>query len=171
MKNIYNFLKIKLCYRTYWKQWLTLLLILLFIPLVSCDLENNNESTFHENELVSMVYMQSNNKSEDEIDKFSKYYQSRMNELEPDVLSWKFFRAANGKIILLERYKDEAAIFNHIDNVSDGKPMENDFIKFLDHFKVDSIEYYGQTSQEFKNTIESFGFPVSYKKIISGYSK
>ena len=49
--------------------------------------------------------------------------------------------------------------------------FENDFIKFLDHFKVDSIEYYGQTSQEFKNTIESFGFPVSYKKIISGYSK
>ena len=134
-------------------------------------LPNPNASNADNASSLIVLSILSNNKSEDEIDKFSKYYQSRMNELEPDVLSWKFFRAANGKIILLERYKDEAAIFNHIDNVSDGKPMENDFIKFLDHFKVDSIEYYGQTSQEFKNTIESFGFPVSYKKIISGYSK
>mgnify|MGYP003323322800 FL=1 len=49
--------------------------------------------------------------------------------------------------------------------------MENDFIKFLDHFQVDSIQYFGKTSQKFKDTIESFGFPVSYKTLISGYSK
>ena len=49
--------------------------------------------------------------------------------------------------------------------------MEKDFIKFLDHFQVDSIQYFGKTSQNFKDTIESFGFPISYKTLISGYSK
>ena len=35
MKKFYNFLKVKLCYRTYWKQWLAFLTLLLFIILVS----------------------------------------------------------------------------------------------------------------------------------------
>ena len=148
-----------------------------FVFLIfSCDLNpdnnvENDKDIYHDDELISMVYMTSNNKTKSEIDKFSEYYQNRMNDLEPDVLSWKFFNSSEGKIILLERYKDEAAIFNHINNVSEGNPMEKDFIKFLDHFQVDSIQYFGKTSQNFKDTIESFGFPVSYKTLISGYSK
>ena len=32
MKKLYNFLKIKLCYKTYWKQWIAFLtLLILFI--------------------------------------------------------------------------------------------------------------------------------------------
>ena len=148
-----------------------------FVFLIfSCELNTNNtvendKYIYHDNELISMVYMTSNNKTKSEIDKFSEYYQNRMNDLEPDVFSWKFFNSSEGKIILLERYKDEAAIFNHINNVSEGNPMENDFIKFLDHFQIDSIQYFGKTSQNFKDTIESFGFPISYKTLISGYSK
>ena len=111
------------------------------------------------------------NNNKKEIDDFSDYYQKRMNELEPNVLSWKFFKSQNGQIILLERYINEEAIFNHIENVSEGNPMEQDFIKFLDHFLIDSIEYYGKTSQDFKDTIETFGFPISYKELISGFSK
>ena len=34
MKKLYNFLKVKLCYRTYWKQWLAFLTLLLLIILV-----------------------------------------------------------------------------------------------------------------------------------------
>lgn len=148
-----------------------------FVFLIfSCDLNpdnnvENDKDIYHDDELISMVYMTSNNKTKSEIDKFSEYYQNRMNDLEPDVLSWKFFNSDEGKIILLERYKDEAAIFNHINNVSEGNPMEKDFIKFLNHFQVDSIQYFGKTSQNFKDTIESFGFPISYKTLISGYSK
>ena len=148
-----------------------------FVFLIfSCELNTNNtvendKYIYHDDELISMVYMTSNNKTKSEIDKFSEYYQNRMNDLEPDVFSWKFFNSSEGKIILLERYKDEAAIFNHINNVSEGNPMENDFIKFLDHFQIDSIQYFGKTSQNFKDTIESFGFPISYKTLISGYSK
>ena len=35
MKKLYNFLKVKLCYRTYWKQWLAFLGLLLLIILQS----------------------------------------------------------------------------------------------------------------------------------------
>lgn len=35
MKRIYNFLKIKLCYRTYWKQWLAFFSLMVVIILVS----------------------------------------------------------------------------------------------------------------------------------------
>ena len=35
MKKLYNFLKVKLCYRTYWKQWLAFLALLLLIILQS----------------------------------------------------------------------------------------------------------------------------------------
>ncbi|MAR62886.1 MAG: hypothetical protein CMC45_03360 [Flavobacteriaceae bacterium] len=156
------------------KKILMTTILIFIIALYSCDSnssKNISDSVFHNNELISMVYMKSNNKTEKEIDDFSDYYQKRMNELEPNVLSWKFFKSQNGQITLLERYIDEAAIFNHIENVSEGKPMEQDFIKFLDHFLIDSIEYYGKTSQDFKDTIETFGFPISYKELISGFSK
>ncbi len=156
------------------KKILMTTILIFIIGLNSCDSnssKNISDSVFHNNELISMVYMKSNNKTEKEIDDFSDYYQKRMNELEPNVLSWKFFKSQNGQIILLERYIDEGAIFNHIENVSEGKPMEQDFIKFLDHFLIDSIEYYGKTSQDFKDTIETFGFPISYKELISGFSK
>mgnify|MGYP001173056836 CR=1 FL=1 len=33
MKSICNFLKVKLCYRTYWKQWLVFFFIVLIIIL------------------------------------------------------------------------------------------------------------------------------------------
>ena len=145
--------------------------ILLIIFFVSCNDSDVTTQEFHENEIVSMVYMKSNKKSNIEIDKFSEYYQNRIKELEPNVLSWKFFRSQSGDITLLERYKNEAAIFNHIDNVSDGNPMEYDFVNFMDHFVIDSIEYYGSTSQDFKTTIESFGFPIIYKDLISGFTK
>ena len=35
MKKLYNFLKVKLCYRTYWKQWLALLTLLFLFILQS----------------------------------------------------------------------------------------------------------------------------------------
>jgi len=35
MKKLYNLLKVKLCYKTYWKQWLAFLTLLLVIILAS----------------------------------------------------------------------------------------------------------------------------------------
>ena len=35
MKQIYNFFKVKMCYRTYWKQWLAFFALILILVLFS----------------------------------------------------------------------------------------------------------------------------------------
>ena len=40
MKKLYNFLKVKLCYRTYWKQWLSFLFLCIFVFTCSSDDED-----------------------------------------------------------------------------------------------------------------------------------
>lgn len=141
--------------------------------LFSCKTiqEEKPETDFLENEIISLVYMTPNNKTLKEIDDFSEYYQNRMKELEPDVLSWKFLRSVNNKIILIERYKNEGAIFNHINNVSSEGILEKDFGQFMDHFVIDSITYYGDLTNEFKSTISEFGMKTIYFENISGFSK
>ena len=43
ISSLYNFFKIKFCYRTYWKQWVVFLIILSgFIFLISCDNETDD---------------------------------------------------------------------------------------------------------------------------------
>ena len=133
--------------------------------------EERPEIDFLENEIISLVYMTPNNKTLKEIDDFSEYYQNRMKELEPDVLSWKFLRSVNNKVILIERYKNEGAIFNHIKNVSPEGILEKDFGQFMDHFVIDSITYYGDLTNKFKSTISEFGIKTIYFENISGFSK
>ena len=115
--------------------------------------------------------MTSNNKNESEIKDFCHYYESKMKETEPEVLAWKFFKSDSNKITLIERYKNEDAILNHIKNISKGGLMEKDFGKFVDHFVIDSIEYYGNLSTEFKETLSAFGLTVNYNPNIAGFSR
>ena len=150
-----------------------LIVIALVSILISCNQsELKSESPkYHENEKESVVYMTSNNKTENEIIDFCDYYQSKLREIEPNVLAWKFLKSDSNKITLIERYKNEDAIFNHIKNISKGGLMENDFGKFVDHFIIDSIEYYGNLSPEFKKTLSAFGLTVNYNPNIAGFSR
>ena len=150
-----------------------LIIIAIVSILISCNQsELKNESPkFHENEKESVVYMTSNNKSENEISDFCIYYQNKLKEKEPDVLAWKFFKSDTNKITIIERYKNEDAILNHIKNISKGGLMEQDFGKFVDHFIIDSIEYYGNLSPEFKETLSAFGLIINYNPNIAGFSR
>ena len=47
MLSIYNFLKVKLCYRTYWKQWLVFLTICFLV--FACNGDSVNETEENEN--------------------------------------------------------------------------------------------------------------------------
>ena len=49
--------------------------------------------------------------------------------------------------------------------------MEKDFGKFVDHFVIDSIEYYGNLSPEFKEILSAFGLTVNYNPNIAGFSR
>ena len=44
MLSIYNFLKVKLCYRTYWKQWVAFLTLCFLVFACSEDEDNNNQN-------------------------------------------------------------------------------------------------------------------------------
>jgi hypothetical protein len=150
-----------------------LIIIAIVSILISCNQsELTNESPkFHKNVKESVVYMTSNNKSENEINDFCIYYQNKLKEKEPNVFAWKFFKSESNKITLIERYKNEDAILNHIKNISKGGLMEQDFGKFVDHFIIDSIEYYGNLSTDFKETISAFGLTVNYNPNIAGFSR
>ena len=150
-----------------------LIIIAIVSILISCNQSvlKNESPKFHENEKESVVYMTSNNKSENEINDFCVYYQNNLKEKEPDVLAWKFFKSDSNKITLIERYKNEDAILNHIKNISKGGLMEQDFGKFIDHFIIDSIEYYGNLSTEFKETLSAFGLTINYNPNIAGFSR
>ena len=150
-----------------------LIIIAIVSILISCNQSGlkNESPKFHENEKESVVYMTSNNKSENEINDFCVYYQNKLKEKEPDVLAWKFFKSDSNKITLIERYKNEDAILNHIKNISKGGLMEQDFGKFIDHFIIDSIEYYGNLSIDFKETLSAFGLTVNYNPNIAGFSR
>ena len=150
-----------------------LIIIAIVSILISCNQSvlKNESPKFHENEKESVVYMTSNNKSENEINDFCVYYQNNLKEKEPDVLAWKFFKSDSNKITLIERYKNEDAILNHIKNISKGGLMEQDFGKFIDHFIIDSIEYYGNLSNEFKETLSAFGLTINYNPNIAGFSR
>ena len=150
-----------------------LIIIAIVSILISCNQSvlKNESPKFHENEKEGVVYMTSNNKSENEINDFCVYYQNNLKEKEPDVLAWKFFKSDSNKITLIERYKNEDAILNHIKNISKGGLMEQDFGKFIDHFIIDSIEYFGNLSTEFKETLSAFGLTINYNPNIAGFSR
>ena len=152
------------------KKLIIIAIVFIFISCNQSGLENESPK-YHENEKESVVYMTSNNKSENEINDFCDYYQNKLKENEPDLLAWKFFKSDSNKITLIERYKNEDAILNHIKNISKGGLMEQDFGKFVDHFIIDSIEYYGNLSPEFKETLSAFGLIINYNPNIAGFSR
>ena len=152
------------------KKLIIIAIVFIFISCNQSGLENKSPK-YHKNEKESVVYMTSNNKSENEINDFCDYYQNKLKENEPDLLAWKFFKSDSNKITLIERYKNEDAILNHIKNISKGGLMEQDFGKFVDHFIIDSIEYYGNLSTEFKETLSAFGLTINYNPNIAGFSR
>ena len=152
------------------KKLIIIAIVFIFISCNQSGLENESPK-YHKNEKESVVYMTSNNKSENEINDFCDYYQNKLKENEPDLLAWKFFKFDSIKITLIDRYKNEDAILNHIKNISKGGLMEQDFGKFVDHFIIDSIEYYGNLSPEFKETLSAFGLTINYNPNIAGFSR
>ena len=69
--------------------------------------------------------MKSNDKTTEEISNFSSFYVDLVQQREPNTYAWSHFQKGDN-IVLIERYKDEAAHLNHIKNISPGGISEKE---------------------------------------------
>lgn len=109
-------------------------------------------------------------KNEQETAKFSEYYQNIVDKNEPNTLGWKFFKAED-KVIAILRWKDSQAIVRHLENVSEGGILEEDFRAFNEHFAINSIAVYGNVDTDVKEMLMDFGLPFEFNPLIAGYSR
>ena len=144
---------------------LTRKILLISFLFLSCSAWSNT----YEDEIIFYEEF-SPLKNEKETAEFSQYYQSVVEENEPDTLGWKFFQA-KGKVIAILRWKDSQAIVKHLENVSEGGTLEVDFMAFNEHFTINRISVYGHVDEEVKTMLLDFGLPFEFFPLIAGYSK
>ena len=140
-------------------------LLLITGILLSTSLWANN----YENEIIFYEEF-SPLKNEQETAKFSEYYQSIVDKNEPNTLGWKFFKAKD-KVMAILRWKDSQAIVSHLENVSAGGILEEDFKAFNEHFAINSISVYGNVDADVKKMLMDFGLPFEFNPLIAGYSR
>ena len=126
---------------------------------------------FNTGEVTYDVTMTANQKSVTKIDNFSAAYQKLVETNEPETLAWQFFRGPEGKIFLIERYKNAKAALQHVINISPGGIAEANFEEFLDHFKIEQILVHGSTSVDLLKALDATGLPIEFRAPISGYSR
>ena len=122
-------------------------------------------------EILNYVNCIINNKTDKEIKEFCEKYQKTVNRNEPNTLAWGWFRTGKRKVTLIERYRNEDAILNHINNISPGGIMEKDIASLFEHFKIEKMTIHGDTSTNLKSILSEFGIPTVYSSNISSYSR
>ena len=146
-----------------------LFIIVLTAFLFNC--ETPEQIKYNENEIIFIVDMDSNEeKSEDDIAKFSQYYTDAIDNTEPNSLGWGFYNSGD-KVILIERYLDENAVMEHSKNISEGGPLKTHFVKFMEHFTINKIDVYGTASDELKEFVKPFGLPFYFHPDFAKFSR
>ena len=123
------------------------------------------------NELTYVVSMSVNEKTAAQIDDFSAFYQALVEGNEPGTLAWQFYRGADEKIYLIERYADSDAALQHVTNISPGGIQEKEFGDFSDHFVIEKLIIHGTPSTRLVESLEAVGLPLEFRSTISGYSR
>ena len=150
------------------KKIFTLLILAL---IFSCAQSNKTESPYNMNEIIFVVEMDSNEgKTIEEITEFSKFYTEAIDDNEPNSLGWGFYESGD-KVILIERYLDGNAMMQHGKNVSEGGPLEAQFVQFMEHFTINKIDVYGNASDELKEFVKPFGLPFYFHDAYAKFSR
>ena len=88
-----------------------------------------------------------------------------MRKNEPDAYDYGYYISPNGKkITLIEKYKNSKAAILHADNFENGPNMK----PFLNTFKINSFILIGNSTEELKNRIKSYG--VEPRVLIGGWT-
>ena len=150
------------------KKIFTLLILAL---IFSCAQSNKTESPYNMNEIIFVVEMDSNEgKTIEEITEFSKFYTEAIDDNEPNSLGWGFYESGD-KVILIERYLDGNAMMQHGKNISEGGPLEAQFVQFMEHFTINKIDVYGNASDELKEFVKPFGLPFYFHNAYAKFSR
>ena len=150
------------------KKIFTLLILAL---IFSCTQSNKTESSYNVDEIIFVVEMDSNEgKTIEEITEFSKFYTDAIDSNESNSLGWGFYESGD-KVILIERYLDGNAMMQHGKNISEGGPLEAQFVKFMEHFTINKIDVYGNASDELKEFVKPFGLPFYFHDAYAKFSR
>lgn len=150
------------------KKIFTLLILAL---IFSCAQSNKSESPYNMNEIIFVVEMDSNEgKTIEDITEFSKFYTDAIDANEPNSLGWGFYESGD-KVILIERYLDGNAMMQHGKNISEGGPLEAQFVQFMEHFTINKIDVYGNASDELKEFVKPFGLPFYFHNAYAKFSR
>ena len=150
------------------KKIFTLLILAL---IFSCTQSNKTESLYNVDEIIFVVEMDSNEgKTIEESTEFSKFYTDAIDSNESNSLGWGFYESGD-KVILIERYLDGNAMMQHGKNISEGGPLEAEFIQFMEHFTINKIDVYGNASDELKEFVKPFGLPFYFHDAYAKFSR
>lgn len=145
--------------------------ILILALIFSCTQSNKTESSYNVDEIIFVVEMDSNEgKTIEEITEFSKFYTDAIDANESNSLGWGFYEYGD-KVILIERYLDGNAMMQHGKNISEGGPLEAEFIQFMEHFTINKIDVYGNASDELKEFVKPFGLPFYFHDAYAKFSR
>ena len=143
--------------------------IFIFLFLVGCKESYNN--SVNENEIIFVVEMEFNKKkSKNELKEFSQFYTEAIQTNELETLGWGFYEN-DGKVTLIERYKDDKAMIQHGENISPGGLLEEHFNKFMDHYYIKKIDVYGNATNELKEFLEPLGLPIYFHDALARFSR
>ncbi|MGB1132282.1 MAG: hypothetical protein ACPG0K_04365 [Flavobacteriaceae bacterium] len=150
------------------KKIFTLLILAL---MISCTQSNKTDPSYNMDEIIFVVEMDSNEgKTIEDIAQFSKFYTDAIDTNEPNSLGWGFYESGD-KVILIERYLDGNAMIEHGKNVSEGGPLEAQFVQFMEHFTINKIDVYGNASDELKEFVKPFGLPFFFHDAFAKFSR
>jgi hypothetical protein len=150
------------------KKIFTLLILAL---MISCTQSNKTDPSYNMDEIIFVVEMDSNEgKTIEDIAQFSKFYTDAIDTNEPNSLGWGFYESGD-KVILIERYLDGNAMMEHGKNVSEGGPLEAQFVQFMEHFTINKIDVYGNASDELKEFVKPFGLPFFFHDAFAKFSR
>ena len=144
------------------------------ILIISCNSYNTKEIP---NEVIVIVELIKNeDKSAEELKKFTKRYSDYVKSTEPNTLGWTYHDAGD-KIILIERYKNEDANIVTAKNISPGGNRYKLLQESFNYHTLGKVTVIGGFTQKLidfnKMTAEKVGFTATfvYYPLISGYSK
>ena len=144
------------------------------ILITNCNKDSSKE--IPDEVIVIVELIKNKNKSQEELEEFTKRYSDYVKSTELNTLGWTYHDAGD-KVLLIERYKDEDANIVTAKNISPEGNRYKLLQESLNYYSLEKVTVIGGFTKKLidfnKMTAEKVGFtaPFVYYPLINGYSK